>query len=541
MEISGNIVDIEKKKIFPGKIIAENGIIIKIIPEKEVPEQFILPGFVDAHVHIESSMLVPQQFARLAIRQGTVGVVTDPHEIANVLGVEGIRYMMEDAEKSPLKIKFGVPSCVPATPFETSGAVIGAGEIESLFRERKDLHLAEMMNYPGVIFRDREVMKKIEAAWKYHRIIDGHAPGVRGEDLEKYVEAGISTDHECTDLAEAEEKIRRGMKILIREGSAAKNFEILAPLISRYPEEVMFCTDDSHPDDLAEKHIRDMVRRAVRKGHDLWNVLQAAVVNPVKFYGLEVGLLRRGDPADFIVCRDLKEWDLLEVYIEGTRVYDGEKVLTGTTGTGIINRFEAEPLREEDLVVMAVRGKDIRVITVREGSLLTGEKVVKPLVKEGIVVSDPDRDILKIVVVNRYDKTAPVAVGFVSGFGMRQGALASSISHDSHNLIAVGTDDREIVAALNGVIGEKGGIAVARQGEVTVLPLPVAGLMSTEEGLVIAEKYRNINAVAHITGTTLQAPFMTLSFMALLVIPELKIGDRGLFDVRKFGFTDLFV
>jgi len=541
MEIFGNIVDVVKKVIFPGKVIIDHGRIKRIVPLEKAPHQFILPGFIDAHVHIESSMLTPQQFACMAIRQGTVGVVTDPHEIANVLGVEGIRYMMRDAEKTPLKIKIGIPSCVPATSFETSGGVIGAEDIEMLFKEQEDLHLAEMMNYPGVIFDDPGVMEKIKTARKYHRIIDGHAPGIRGKELEKYIAAGISTDHECTDLAEAEEKIKRGMKILVREGSAVKNLEALMPLIDRHPGEIMFCTDDSHPDDLAVRHIREMVRRAIKKGCSLWNVLSAATVNPVRFYGLHVGLLQPGDPADFIVCRDLKEWELLAVFLEGKKVFDGLNVLVNNTGSPVVNRFEAGPVREEDLWIKAVPGKNIRVIIAKEGSLMTGEKYEKPAVKEELAVSDPGRDILKIVVMNRYNRSVPPAVGFISGFGLQQGALASSIAHDSHNLIAVGAEDREIVNALNAVIREKGGIAVSRKGEIKVLPLPVAGLMSAEEGIKVAKNYQDINKIAHLTETSLQEPFMTLSFMALLVIPELKISDRGLFDVRKFGFTKLFV
>ncbi len=541
MELSGKIVDVLNKKIYSGKLFIEKGIIKKIIPVKKAPDQYILPGCIDAHVHIESSMLTPQQFARLAIRQGTVGVVTDPHEIANVLGVEGIRYMMKDAEKTPLKIKFGVPSCVPATSFETTGAVVGAEEIETLFRERDDLHLAEMMNYPGVIFKDPEVMKKIAVARKYNRIIDGHAPGLRGEELKKYAAAGITTDHECTDLAEAEEKIQRGMKILVREGSAAKNFESLMPLLENHPEALMFCTDDAHPDDLSEKHILDMVRRAVAKGYDLWNVLRAATVNPVRFYGLRVGLLQPGDAGDFIICRDLKDWNLQAVFLDGKKVFDGVHVLTENIESQKVNRFEANVVREEDIRVKVVPDKKIRVITAQEGSLLTGEKIEKPLIRDGLVVSDPGRDILKIVVKNRYNKMAPPAIGFISGFGLQNGALASSIAHDSHNLIATGTDDREIINALNAVIREKGGIAVSREDEVQVLPLPVAGLMSTEEGVIVAKKYQDINKIASLTGTSLRAPFMTLSFMALLVIPELKIGDRGLFDVRKFEFSELWL
>lgn len=529
------------RKIFPGKIVVEEGVIRKIIPEENVPDRYILPGFVDAHVHIESSMLTPVRFAELALRQGTVGVVTDPHEIANVLGVEGFRFMQKEAKRTPLKIKFGIPSCVPATPFETAGAVITAREIEELMKEDASLHLAEMMNYPGVIYGDEEVMKKIEVAKRYGRIIDGHAPGLKGEELDKYVKAGVRTDHECTDIREAREKIEKGMKILIREGSAAKNFMELIPLIKDNADSVMFCTDDSHPDDLVERHIRDLAGRAVKMGYDLWDVLRAAVVNPVRFYGMKVGLLQEDDPADFIVVEDLESFGLKEVYIEGEKVYDGKLVKAGIPGEEEPNKFEVEPVNVEDIRVEAKPGRKIRVITAKEGSLVTGNIEALPKVENGFVVPDPERDILKIVVLNRYKKNVKPVCGFIRGFGMRSGAIAGSIAHDSHNVIAVGTSDEDLIKAINSVIQAKGGIAVAEGNEVSVLPLPVAGLMTHEKGEEVAEKYQEMNMKVKALGSILRAPFMTLSFMALLVIPELKIGDKGLFDVNKFSFTELFI
>jgi adenine deaminase len=486
-------------------------------------------------------MLTPVRFAELAIKQGTVGVVTDPHEIANVLGVAGIKYMVDEAERTALKIKFGIPSCVPATPFETSGAEIGSDAIEELFREDTRFHLAEMMNYPGVIYGDKEVMKKIEAARRYGRIIDGHAPGVRGAELKKYVKAGVVTDHECTDLSEAREKIGQGMKILIREGSAAKNFEELVPLVEEYPDEVMFCTDDSHPDDLAERHINDMVRRAVEKGYDLWDVLKAVIINPAGLYGLNTGLLRKGDAADMIVVEDLKEFRVKEVYLDGVRVYDGKDVKSGIPGGKEPNRFVADPVNVKDIAVKWERGRNMRVIVAKDGSLVTGESIEEAKIEGERVVSDPERDILKIVVMNRYSKGKKPVTGFINGFGMKSGAIASSIAHDSHNIVAVGVEDDDIVSAMNAVIAAGGGIAVSAGGDAEVMSLPVAGLMTNEEGEVVAKRYKEINEIAERTGTDLRAPFMTLSFMALLVIPELKIGDKGLFDVRKFSFTELFV
>ena len=570
MELSGKIVDVRNKRIYPGRLFIEEGIIKKIHPEKNVPDRYILPGFVDAHVHIESSMLTPVAFGKLAVRHGTTAVVADPHEIANVLGMEGIRYMTEQGKKSVIKIKYGIPSCVPATSFETSGAEISAKEIETLFRESEDYHLAEMMNFPGVIEKVPEVMKKIEVAKKYHRIIDGHAPGLMGEALKKYVEAGIMTDHECSTLEEAREKIALGMYILIREGSAAKNLEALMPLLDEAPDKVMFCTDDAHPDDLSERHIRHSVLRCLEKGYDFWHVLRAASINPVEFYGLKMGLLQENDPADFVVCDDLKELKIQEVYINGEKVFDGTNVLVDTPGSPVINRFEAEKIDPADLSISYREGKNLRVIGATDGSLFTNKLIMEPSVesfsslnrsssdsrsemyqdnrnevKDKLAtlqaVPDIKRDLLKIVVLNRYTKKAHPVVGFIHGFGLKEGALASSIAHDSHNLIAVGTNDGEIVTAMNAVIEVKGGIAVTSKGHTDVLPLPVAGLMTTEDGEKVAEKYRQLNRLVQEAGSPLQAPFMTLSFMALLVIPELKIGDRGLFDVNKFDFTELWV
>jgi adenine deaminase len=541
MEIRGKVVDVKEKRIFPGKIVVEKRKIIRIIRENKVPDKYILPGFVDAHVHIESSMLTPVRFAELAIRQGTVAAVTDPHEIANVLGIEGIKFMQKEAERTTMKIKFGIPSCVPATPYETSGGVITAREIEALMREDPSLHLAEMMNYPGVIFGDKEVHKKLAVAKKYGRIIDGHAPGLRGKELEKYIQAGIHTDHECSDIEEAREKIRKGMKILIREGSAAKNYEELVPLVGEYPEEVMFCTDDSHPDELAERHIRDLVKRSVAKGYDLWSVLKAAAVNPVKFYKIDAGLLQEGDPADFIIVEDLKDFKLEEVYIEGERIYDGKNVFAGKPGKKCPNRFVADPIREEEIQIKTRKNKKIRVITAQDGSLVTGEIITELTEEDGKVVGDPNKDLLKIVVVNRYEKDKRPVCGIVKGFGFKKGAIAGSIAHDSHNIIAVGVADREITAVVNAIIGKRGGIAVTDGEETEILQLPVAGLMTHERGKEIAEMYKKLNKKAKHLGTALKAPFMTLSFMALLVIPELKIGDKGLFDVKRFRFAEMFI
>ena len=535
-EISGKIVDIKRERIYEGTIVIGEGRIVEIREEKTGRGEFILPGFVDAHVHIESSMLTPVEFGRMALRKGTVGVVADPHEIANVLGTGGIRYMIRESERTPLKVRYGIPSCVPATEFETSGARIEAEEIEQLFKEYPEVHLAEMMNYPGVIHRDPKVMRKIEVARKYDRIVDGHAPGVRGEMLMRYIEAGIRTDHECMTLEEAEEKIALGMHILIREGSAAKNFSALHPLIDRYPDKVMFCTDDIHPDDLMVGHIDTMVRRALEEGHNLWKVLKAAGKNAKEFYRLPIGMLQVGDPADLLIVDNLKSLEIKGVFVNGERIEDvGEE--DGRNDQP--NRFKRKRIEEKDLVVRA-EGEKIHVITAEDGSLYT--KTVKESAKivNGEVVCDTERDLLKIVVVNRYEEGTTPAVGFIKGFGMQIGAIATSIAHDSHNVIGIGANKKDLKEALEAVIEKRGGMAFVTGGKKKVLPLPVAGLMSEGRGERVAEDYRELNRLVQEAGSGMKAPFMTLSFMALLVIPELKIGDKGLFDVKEFKFKNLF-
>ncbi len=540
MKKCGKIIDVVNKKILEGCIYIENGLIKDIKREQVNTGEYIMPGFVDAHVHIESSMLIPSRFSILAIKQGTVAVVSDPHEIANVLGEEGLFFMLNDAEKTPLKIYFGIPSCVPATPFETSGAVITSKDIERLFATGKFHFLSEMMNFPGVIFGDKEVLAKLEVAKKYNKIIDGHAPGLRGEDLDKYIKAGIKTDHEAYSYDEAKEKIEKGMKILIREGSAAKNFDALYKLIDQHPEDVMLCTDDSHPDDLVEGHINKILAKGVAKGLDLFNLLRAATFNPVKFYNLNVGLLQPGDPADFITVKNLTDFEVTSVYIDGKPVYQNGQYNYNLPETTPINKFYAEKIKEEDLRIEHVYGKKIKVIKAFDGELITDVEIVEPRVAGNYVVTDPSRDILKIVVYNRYQKSQP-AVAFITGFGLKKGAIAQTIAHDSHNIVAVGVSDTEIVDAINALIEAKGGIVVNDgMGNILKLALPYAGLMSDENPFELADTYKKANELAYGLGSKLRAPFMTLAFMPLLVIPKLKLGDKGLFDVTKFEFTDLF-
>jgi adenine deaminase len=491
---------------------------------------------VDAHVHIESSLLTPGQFARLAVVHGTVATVSDPHEIGNVLGVAGVRYMLENGRGVPFKFYFGAPSCVPATPFETAGAEIDARDVESLLQMPEIRYLAEMMNWPGVLNGDAGVLEKIALAKRYNKPVDGHAPGLRGEQARQYAAAGITTDHECFTAEEALDKLRLGMHVLIREGSAAKNFEALVPLLSDYPDQIMFCSDDKHPDSLVLGHIDQLVRRAVGKGIDVFKVLRAACVNPVRHYGLAVGLLQPGDPADLVVVQDLKVFKVLQTYINGQLVAETGRSLITPAAPETPNRFNASPQTPAAFAVPAGRA-EIPVIEAIDGQLVTHKLMVPAKVAGGQIVADPANDILKITVVNRY-REAPPAVAFVKNFGLKEGAIASSVAHDSHNLIAVGTDDESICRAVNRLIEAKGGLAAVTGAEEKILPLPIAGLMSGEDGYEVARRYEALDKMAKRMGSRLKSPFMTLSFMALLVIPSLKLSDKGLFDGDAFAFVE---
>jgi adenine deaminase len=538
---AGTIVDIINRKMFPGTIILEEGK-IKSITHDPHPKtsHYILPGFIDAHIHIESSMLIPSEFARIATIHGTVATVSDPHEIGNVLGIEGVRYMIQNGNQVPFHFYFGVPSCVPATTFESSGATISSKEVETLFREDNLKYLSEMMNFPGVLSKDAEVMEKIRIAKSLNKPVDGHAPGLKGEVAENYIKAGISTDHECYTLEEALDKLKYGMHIIIREGSAAKNYEELSSLIKTHPDKVMFCSDDKHPHELVEGHINELVKKSiVEKGYDLMDVLRIATLNPILHYNLEVGLLQLHDSADFIIIDNLHDFNVIETYIKGILVAkNGEPLIPRLKATAP-NHLSTSLKKIEDFSIQAKEEK-IRVILVEEGQLITQSTVVKAKIEEGHYQSDVDNDILKLTVVNRYGEAKP-AIGFVKNFGLKRGALASCIAHDSHNIIAVGCSDEAICRAVNLLIKHKGGIAVVDDENEHILALPVAGIMSNEEGFYVAKKYAEMDAFAKGLGSHLEAPFMTLSFMALLVIPELKLSDKGLFDGNKFEFTSLAV
>lgn len=537
--LQGKIVDVVSGRIFPGTVEIADGRIASVREEQVNSNVMILPGLTDAHIHIESSMLIPSEFARLAVTHGTVATVSDPHEITNVLGVDGIRFMIENGKKVPFKFYFGASSCVPATGFETAGAHVGPDEIERLLQMDEIGYLSEMMNFPGVIMEDEEVMAKLRLAEKYGKPVDGHAPGLSGKDLEKYINAGISTDHECFTLEEAVEKASLGMKILIREGSAARNFETLVPMLNTHPDLVMFCSDDRHPDDLASRHINDIARRAVLLGYDLVSVIRACTLNPKKHYKLGTGLLSPGDPADLIVIDRPESFNVLRTFINGILVAENGMSLINPVREEPVNCFNARPVSREDLAVHP-EGKRIKVIEAMEGQLVTHELTANSLVEENNVISDPGQDLLKITVINRYQPARP-AVGFIRNFGLQRGAIASTVAHDSHNIIAVGVDDVDIARAVNTLVDSRGGICCVDGGEVLHLPLPVAGLMSEMDGYKVASMYESLDRKAHELGSRLRAPFMTLSFMALLVIPELKLSDKGLFDGKSFAFTSLFL
>ena len=538
--ISGKIVDVVSGNIIKGEITINNGRIVSITPTDEADEQYLIPGFIDSHIHIESSMLVPSEFARYAVIHGTIGCMADPHEIANVLGIDGINFMIENGLQTPFHFYFGAPSCVPATEFETSGAIIDAVDI-SLLMSRPDIYfLGEMMNFPGVIFKDDQVIKKLAAAHLQNKPVDGHAPGLVGDNMIQYVAAGITTDHEAHTLPEAEDKIKQGMKILIRNGSATTSFKELLPLLQTHPEDVMFCSDDKHPDELMNGHINKMVIHAVAKGYPLMNVLRAVSLNPVKHYNLPTGLLQTNDSADFLIVDNLKDFNVKSTYINGTEVArNGECLFSRPEKIATPNNFHAVPLKKEDIAVKAERNK-MKIMEAFDKQLLTSASKMD-VIKTGDsnVATDPENDILKIVVYNRYVPSPP-AIAFIHGFGLKQGAIASTVAHDSHNLVAVGTTDEDILDAINELIQLKGGIAVANNGVIKKLALPVAGLMSNLPGEEVSTAYQKLNKAVHELGSHLKAPFMTLSFMSLLVIPDLKLSDKGLFDGTNFTFTTLW-
>ena len=538
--LTGTILDPVNRRSFPGEITFHNGLIVSVreIDPDDAADRIIAPGFVDSHIHIESSMLIPSEFARLAVKHGTVATVSDPHEIANVCGMDGVTYMIENGKKVPLKFYFGAPSCVPATPFETAGAELTPSDVETLL-DRDDIqYLAEMMNWPGVLGKDPDVVEKIEAALSRGKPVDGHAPGLTGEKAAEYASAGITTDHECVSLQEARDKIAAGMTIAIREGSAAKNYGALHPLLDESPESVMFCSDDKHPDDLILGHINTLAARSLSHGYDRFDILRACSVQAVNHYDLDVGLLQPGDKADFIVLDDIDTMSVRETWIDGKCVYRDGKVLFDAVEAETINHFVARQVDLSDLKKTAGQDNtiDMPVIVARDGELITEKSMETLQVDDGSVQPDPERDILKVAVVSRYDNSPP-AIGFIKNFGIKDGAIASSVAHDSHNIIVVGSSDEHIARVINQIMEAKGGVAVSDREGSAILELPIGGIMTDENGKKTADTYKELTQRSIAMGSNLNSPFMTISFMALLVIPKLKMSDKGLFDAENFEFV----
>lgn len=539
-------IDLEKNEIYSAIVEIDNGKIVGV-NKAEVPSNapFLMPGFVDAHVHIESSMLLPSEFARIAVTHGTLGTVSDPHEIANVLGVKGVEYMLENAAKTPMLIAFGAPSCVPATNFETAGAHLDPDAVEQLLQRDDIYYLTEMMNFPGVVYEDPEVLAKIKLAHHYNKPVDGHAPGLSGDALKKYVSTGISTDHECFTLAEAEEKLALGMKILIREGSAAKNLDALLPLFDNpdYQDKLMFCSDDKHPDSLVVGHVNLLVKRALEAKKNLFAVLRAASINAINHYQLPIGQARIGDSADFILIKDFERMEILATYKDGVCLAENGQSKLSYIEEKAINSFASREVNIAEIQVQTsaeISSVQVKCIEALNGQLITNSIISTLPVKDGIVQCDPSQDVLKMVCMNRYSHSK-AAIGYIKNFGLQSGAIGSTVAHDSHNIIVVGVDDDSILASINQLMESQGGVNVVTKGEIHALPLPLAGLMSTEPAEKVAAQYAKLDLLAKELGSKLDAPFMTLSFMALLVIPHLKLSDKGLFDGDSFNFTNLIV
>ncbi len=543
--VKGHILSVADKTVIDGELHVKNGKIEDIIPIPDLDNNapYILPGLIDAHVHIESSMLLPSQYAKEAVRHGVVGAVCDPHEIANVCGKQGVNFMIENSKQSCFHFAFTAPSCVPATSFETSGYTLNSQDVKQLLEKKEIYSLAEMMNFPGVLNKNEEVLRKIDYAKQVGKPTDGHAPMLDDKDILAYSLAGISTDHESSSYDEAETKIKYGIKCLIREGSAAKNFDNLWQLIDKYPTMTMFCSDDIHPNELQNSYIDTLVKRSIGKGVSLFNILQTSSLNPISHYNLPIGMLRKGDYADFIIVNNLKDFEIQSTFISGEQVFDkaNNNLVCNdllSDNTNIINNFNRSEITEKDIKLIA-QTSAIKVIKAKDKELYTKAIVCNAKIQDNFVVSDTENDVLKLVVCNRYNNTKP-AIAFINGFGLKNGAMASTIAHDSHNIIAVGTCDELIVKVINQLVANKGGICITNGEKTESLPLPIAGLMSGETIDVVSSKYESLNNFAKSLGCKMNAPFMTMAFMALLVIPEIKLSDKGLFDAKSFEFTSVF-
>lgn len=549
--VKGHIVDVLRREIYDGELVIEDERIIDIkrceLSANDKSWPYIMPGFIDSHVHIEISMMAPHKFAHIAVSHGTTGVIADPHEIGNVLGIEGVEYMIRSGRKTRFNFCFGAPSCVPAVggDVETCGKVIDVNDIEALMAREDIGFLAEMMNFPGVLAGNKEVMAKIKAAQRHGKPVDGHAPRLMGQERYKYAATGITTDHECSTLEEGRSCIHAGMKVIIRESSAATDFQLLSPLIAESPNMVMFCTDDCHPDDLVRGHINLMVKRALADGYELWDVLQAACVNAQKHYNQNWGLLQVGDPATFITVDNITPHFRVEsTIIRGEEVYNYNSVLHSSHSVinddhmvddHFPNNFVALPITKDDIAMDIKSGDTVHVIHASDGSLLTAHEVVKVTGNPLFDSQYPWNEVQKIVVYNRYVAGAKPVVGLVRGFNIKKGAIASSVAHDCHNIVAIGSNDEYLVRAVNRIVEMQGGQVVVTPEEIMDIPLPIAGLMSPMDGHEIAFRTLCIQEKVNEIGCQMKSPFITMTFMCLPVIPDIKITDRHLMDTKSFS------
>lgn len=562
------MLDVITDSIYPARISVEGGFFKEIVPivindDSELDiSGIILPGFIDSHIHIESTMLTPAQFAKLAVRFGTTSVVCDPHEIVNVAGTDGIDFMIENSKSVPFNFYFSIPSCVPATCFETSGAILDSETIGELLKKDEAVALGEMMNFPGVINGDGEVLAKLEKAKELGKPIDGHAPLLSGKDLDKYIAEHISTDHECSNFAEAIEKKEKGMKIMVREGSSAKNMEALFDFSDRLdywknhesfgkmPNEVLekrihlpifdfIVSDDKHTTDLIKGHLNESIKKAIDLEVSPISAIEMVTVNPSTHYNLNTGAIVKGMQADYVVVDNLNDLNILKTYVAGKCVFDGENVLFDVEETEFKNTFDVSKKESEDFEISCDEpSADVNVIRCFNGELITEAESATLETKNGFVQPDLEEDILKIAVVERYGGNS-IANGFITGFNLKKGAIASSVAHDSHNIVVVGTNSEDMANAVNCLIDNEGGFAIVDGDFEDSLALPIAGLMTNEDSHEVAEKLEKLHKTAADFGCKLDSPFMTMSFMALLVIPAIKISDKGLFDCINFEFIDV--
>lgn len=577
--ITAMYLEVEFGDVYPGEIIIENGYFKEVIPIACDDESLLdldydgilIPGFIDSHIHIESSKLTPTNFAKTVLPNGTTSVIADSHEIANVLGIEGVDFMVENGKDIPFDFYFAAPSCVPATTFETSGATLTVEDIEKLLSREEFVALGEMMNFPGVISGDEEVIRKLEIAQEKAKVIDGHAPLLNGEDLDKYISYGISTDHECSNIEEAFEKKNKGMKIMVREGSSAKNMEALLKENNRLNYWIEYeqagndvdttldenlsnspfdflVSDDINAKDLLNGHLNILVKKAVEYGLSVTEAIKMVTLNPAKHYGLNSGEIAPDKIANFSLVDNLEDLNVKKVWVHGELVAEDGKSLFESEDCELLNNFKLTQVNAEDFNPkfekvdnggsLMSQSTTVNIMVATNGELITDRIAEDLFVENNVIQPNIKRDILKITVLDRYGE-GNITNGFIKGFGLKKGAIASSVAHDSHNVVVVGTSSEDMAKAVNLIVENKGGVVAVSDESEEVLPLPIAGLMSNKDSDYVAGKLQDLLDFTKELGCSLDSPFMTLSFMALLVIPSLKISDKGLFDLTEFSFVNL--